>query len=130
MGAYHGRYSFETFSHRRACLIKDLKMESTNKLRYPPGSQKKVDWAKFFLLKRFNKARIGLFVLALLGVVAAVMIKVSRGSLLSVAVHVQFTRSVLCNCSPFLKPDLFFCLEIYDICPTLNSYLLTLASSL
>ncbi|RLV63548.1 hypothetical protein DV515_00018162 [Chloebia gouldiae] len=75
MGAYHGRHSFETFSHRRACLIKDLKMESANKMRYPPGSQKKVDWAKFFLLKRFNKARIGLFVLALLGVVAAVMIK-------------------------------------------------------
>lgn len=77
MGAYHGKHSFETFSHRRACLIKDLKMERTNKMRYPPGSQKKVDWAKFFLLKRFNKARIGLFVVALLGVVAAVMIKVS-----------------------------------------------------
>uniref|UniRef100_A0A8C3EVC0 Aldehyde dehydrogenase n=1 Tax=Corvus moneduloides TaxID=1196302 RepID=A0A8C3EVC0_CORMO len=76
MGAYHGKHSFETFSHRRACLIKDLKLESTNKMRYPPGSQKKVDWAKFFLLKRFNKARIGLFVLALLAVVAAVMIKV------------------------------------------------------
>ncbi|NWW92990.1 AL3A2 dehydrogenase, partial [Rhynochetos jubatus] len=44
MGAYHGKHSFETFSHRRACLIKDLKMEGTNKLRYPPGSQKKVDW--------------------------------------------------------------------------------------
>ncbi|NXM27808.1 AL3A2 dehydrogenase, partial [Oxyruncus cristatus] len=43
MGAYHGRYSFETFSHRRACLIKDLKMEVVNKLRYPPGSQEKVD---------------------------------------------------------------------------------------
>ncbi|OWK57321.1 Fatty aldehyde dehydrogenase [Lonchura striata] len=79
MGAYHGRHSFETFSHRRACLIKDLKMESANKMRYPPGSQKKVDWAKFFLLKRFNKARIGLFVLALLGLVAAVMIKVTAG---------------------------------------------------
>ncbi|NWU10097.1 AL3A2 dehydrogenase, partial [Cephalopterus ornatus] len=43
MGAYHGRYSFETFSHRRACVIKDLKMEVVNKLRYPPGSQEKVD---------------------------------------------------------------------------------------
>ncbi|NWS21921.1 AL3A2 dehydrogenase, partial [Pachyramphus minor] len=43
MGAYHGRYSFETFSHRRACLIRDLKLEVVNKLRYPPGSQEKVD---------------------------------------------------------------------------------------
>ncbi|XP_025927226.1 fatty aldehyde dehydrogenase-like isoform X2 [Apteryx rowi] len=75
MGAYHGQHSFETFSHRRSCLIKALDMEGANKLRYPPSSQKKVDWAKFFLLKRFNKGRVGLIVLALLGVVAAVVIK-------------------------------------------------------
>lgn len=80
MGAYHGKHSFETFSHRRACLIKDLKMEGMNNLRYPPSSQKKVDWAKFFLLKRFNKSRVGLVILALLGIVAAVVIKVSFGS--------------------------------------------------
>ncbi|KAI6074401.1 Fatty aldehyde dehydrogenase isoform X2 [Aix galericulata] len=75
MGAYHGKHSFETFSHHRACLIKDLKMEGMNKLRYPPGSQKKLDWAKFLILKRFDKVRLGLIFLALLGVVAAVMIK-------------------------------------------------------
>ncbi|KFW08245.1 Fatty aldehyde dehydrogenase [Fulmarus glacialis] len=75
VGAYHGKHTFETFSHRRSCLIKDLKMEGANKLRYPPGSQKKVDWAKFFLLKRFNKGQIGLVILALLGIVAAVLIK-------------------------------------------------------
>ncbi|NXF99186.1 AL3A2 dehydrogenase, partial [Sakesphorus luctuosus] len=43
MGAYRGKYTFKTFSHHRACLIKDLKMEAVNKLRYPPVSQKKVD---------------------------------------------------------------------------------------
>ncbi|KGL91398.1 Fatty aldehyde dehydrogenase, partial [Charadrius vociferus] len=75
MGAYHGKHSFETFSHRRACLIKDLKMEVVNKLRYPPGSQKKVDWAKFFLLKQFKKGRVGLVITALLGIVAAVVAK-------------------------------------------------------
>lgn len=58
-------------------------MEVVNKLRYPPGSQKKVDWAKFFLLKRFNKGRVGLFILALQGIVAAVLAKVSFRSLLS-----------------------------------------------
>ncbi|XP_066491148.1 aldehyde dehydrogenase family 3 member A2 isoform X2 [Tiliqua scincoides] len=57
MGAYHGRYSFETFSHRRSCLVRALKMEAVNKLRYPPSSQKKVDWAKFFILKRFGKPK-------------------------------------------------------------------------
>ncbi|KGL85122.1 Fatty aldehyde dehydrogenase, partial [Tinamus guttatus] len=58
MGAYHGQHSFETFSHHRSCLIRDLKMEGTNKVRYPPGSQKKVDWAKFFLLQRFKWGRV------------------------------------------------------------------------
>ncbi|NXD68023.1 AL3A2 dehydrogenase, partial [Eolophus roseicapillus] len=77
MGAYHGKHSFETFSHHRSCLIKDLKMESTNKLRYPPASQKKVNWAKFFLLKRFNQGQIGLVCLVLLGIVAALVLKVS-----------------------------------------------------
>ncbi|NXK83356.1 AL3A2 dehydrogenase, partial [Amazona guildingii] len=77
MGAYHGKHSFETFSHHRSCLIKDLKMESTNKLRYPPSSMKKVNWAKFFLLKRFNRGRVGLVALVLLGIVAALVLKVS-----------------------------------------------------
>ncbi|XP_040388648.1 aldehyde dehydrogenase family 3 member A2 isoform X12 [Cygnus olor] len=77
MGAYHGKHSFETFSHLRACLIKDLKMEGMNKFRYPPNSQKKLDWTKFFVLKRFNKVRLGLIFLALLGVVAAVVIKMA-----------------------------------------------------
>ncbi|XP_027759105.1 fatty aldehyde dehydrogenase-like [Empidonax traillii] len=76
MGAYHGRYSFETFSHRRACLIRDLKMEVVNKLRYPPGSQEKVDLARFFLLKHCNHSRVGQFILALLGAVKAVMGKI------------------------------------------------------
>ncbi|XP_074869633.1 aldehyde dehydrogenase family 3 member A2-like isoform X2 [Carettochelys insculpta] len=75
MGAYHGRHSFETFSHRRSCLIKSLKMENMNKIRYPPNSKKKVAWAKFFLLTRFNKGRVGLVALALLGVLLAVVIK-------------------------------------------------------
>lgn len=83
MGTYHGKHSFETFSHLRACLIKDLKLEGLNIFRYMPNSQKKVDWTKFFVLKQFNKARLGLIFLALLGVLAAVVIKVSFGSLFS-----------------------------------------------
>ena len=77
MGAYHGKHSFDTFSHQRPCLLKTLKREGPNKLRYPPNSQSKVDWAKFFLLKRFNKGKLGLLLLAFLGIVAAVLVKVS-----------------------------------------------------
>ncbi|XP_059235547.1 aldehyde dehydrogenase family 3 member A2 isoform X9 [Mustela nigripes] len=75
MGAYHGKYSFDTFSHQRPCLLKSLKREGANKLRYPPNSQSKVDWAKFFILKRFNRGKLGLLLLALLGIVAAVLLK-------------------------------------------------------
>ncbi|XP_068945717.1 aldehyde dehydrogenase family 3 member A2 isoform X4 [Petaurus breviceps papuanus] len=75
MGAYHGKHSFDTFSHHRSCLIKTLKMESANQLRYPPNSQSKVDWASFLLLKRFNKGRVGLFFLAFLGILVAITIK-------------------------------------------------------
>ncbi|KAM7139694.1 aldehyde dehydrogenase family 3 member A2 isoform 1-T2 [Macrochelys suwanniensis] len=77
MGNYHGKHSFETFSHRRSCLIKSLAMESVNKIRYPPNTQRKLDWAKFFFLKRFNKGRLGLIALALLGAILAVVIKVA-----------------------------------------------------
>lgn len=77
MGTYHGKYSFDTFSHQRSCLLKSLKMEGVNKLRYPPNSQSKVDWAKFFLLKRISKRTLSLLFLAFLGIVAAVLVKVS-----------------------------------------------------
>ncbi|NXX50623.1 AL3A2 dehydrogenase, partial [Tricholaema leucomelas] len=43
MGTYHGKHSFETFSHRRSYLIKDLKMDILSMWRYPPSSQKKLD---------------------------------------------------------------------------------------
>uniref|UniRef100_A0AC11DP80 Uncharacterized protein n=1 Tax=Ovis aries TaxID=9940 RepID=A0AC11DP80_SHEEP len=75
MGAYHGKHSFDTFSHQRPCLLKTLKREGANQLRYPPNSQSKVDWAKFFLLKQFNRGKLGLLLLTLLGVLAAVLIK-------------------------------------------------------
>lgn len=83
MGAYHGRFTFETFSHRRACLIKDLRWEVLNKLRYPPGSMEKMLLAKLFLLKQCNKSSVAQFVSALLAALKAVVAKVSFGSLLS-----------------------------------------------
>nr|XP_020862678.1 aldehyde dehydrogenase, dimeric NADP-preferring-like [Phascolarctos cinereus] len=40
MGSYHGKKSFEIFSHRRSCLIKPLKKEDSDKVRFPPFSAK------------------------------------------------------------------------------------------
>lgn len=93
MGAYHGKHSFDTFSHQRPCLLKTLKREGANQLRYPPNSQSKVDWAKFFLLKRFNKGKLGLLLLTLLGVLAAVLIKVGPQWLPGVALSWERLRS-------------------------------------
>lgn len=76
MGAYHGKYSFDTFSHHRACLLKSLKREGANKLRYPPNSQSKVNLAKFLLLKQFSRGKLGLLMLTFLCAVAAVFFKV------------------------------------------------------
>ena len=40
MGSYHGKYSFETFTHKKAVLISKGKL--TNKFLYPPyGKTKK-----------------------------------------------------------------------------------------
>lgn len=30
MGSYHGHHTFDTFSHKRACMLKDLKMDNVN----------------------------------------------------------------------------------------------------
>lgn len=40
MGAYHGKKSFETFSHHRSCLLKSLMNEEAHKGRYPPSPVK------------------------------------------------------------------------------------------
>jgi len=36
MGAYHGKHSFDTFSHSKAVMIKDFNLEQVMALRYPP----------------------------------------------------------------------------------------------
>ena len=48
MGRYHGKFSFDTFSHHRACLLSHPGLEMLNNIRYPPYSdfrQKLVTWA-------------------------------------------------------------------------------------
>jgi acyl-CoA reductase-like NAD-dependent aldehyde dehydrogenase len=40
MGAYHGRYSFETFSHRRAVLRRGFALDAS--VRYPPFTRSKL----------------------------------------------------------------------------------------
>jgi len=50
MGAYHGKFSFECFSHRKACLIKKQNLESLNAIRYPPYTDANMKRACWFLM--------------------------------------------------------------------------------
>lgn len=36
MGSYHGRHSFDAFSHRKSCLLRSTRFECVTYLRYPP----------------------------------------------------------------------------------------------
>ncbi|RKT02049.1 aldehyde dehydrogenase [Chryseobacterium defluvii] len=47
MGSYHGKYGFETFSHRKAILEKATWGEPH--IKYPPYSEKKLKWIKKLL---------------------------------------------------------------------------------
>ncbi|KAF6333457.1 hypothetical protein mRhiFer1_008206 [Rhinolophus ferrumequinum] len=38
MGKYHGKFSFDTFSHHRACLLAHSGLEKLKEIRYPPYS--------------------------------------------------------------------------------------------
>ncbi|XP_045414257.1 aldehyde dehydrogenase family 3 member B2-like isoform X1 [Lemur catta] len=48
MGRYHGKFSFDTFSHHRACLLSHAGLEKLKEIRYPPytaWTQQMISWA-------------------------------------------------------------------------------------
>nr|XP_002124149.3 fatty aldehyde dehydrogenase-like isoform X1 [Ciona intestinalis] len=66
MGAYHGKHTFDTFSHRRSCLV-DGNPEFFNSLRYPPHSQKKLSIIRLVLMKNMQKPGFVAFLQSLVG---------------------------------------------------------------
>ncbi|XP_074032091.1 aldehyde dehydrogenase family 3 member B2 isoform X2 [Leptinotarsa decemlineata] len=54
MGNYHGKYGFDTFSHKKGVLVKDFAgyTEMALSLRYPPYSRTKTDMMYTVLKKR------------------------------------------------------------------------------
>ncbi|XP_049546840.1 aldehyde dehydrogenase family 3 member B1 isoform X4 [Anopheles darlingi] len=54
MGSYHGKYSFDTFVHKKACLTKDFNPigEKLAASRYPPYSDSKLSFLSTLLKKR------------------------------------------------------------------------------
>ncbi|XP_070851108.1 aldehyde dehydrogenase, dimeric NADP-preferring isoform X3 [Drosophila suzukii] len=91
MGSYHGKYGFETFTHKKSCLGKDLSAlgEKLASARYPPYSDRKGSLLSFLLRKRRPLPNLHLsHVLAIgLGVgltfLANYYLQVRKGKLLS-----------------------------------------------
>lgn len=51
MGNYHGKKSFDTFTHERSMLFKKQSMEGANvAVRYPPYNQRKYNILRLFLV--------------------------------------------------------------------------------
>lgn len=71
MGAYHGYFSYDTFSHRKSCLIKKQNMEFINALRYPPYDLewKPVKYLLWLLIPNGKPKSFNVWALALFGVV-------------------------------------------------------------
>ncbi|NWY60388.1 AL3B1 dehydrogenase, partial [Chionis minor] len=42
LGKYHGKFTFDTFTHQRGCLHRGMGREVLNALRYPPYNQQKL----------------------------------------------------------------------------------------
>ncbi|KAG0355189.1 aldehyde dehydrogenase 3, member A2 [Gamsiella multidivaricata] len=59
IGNYHGKRSFDVFSHERSALIKTMGMEKLLDLRYPPYTEKKTRWLDFFLWDKANFSGTG-----------------------------------------------------------------------
>jgi len=59
MGAYHGKHTFECFSHHRAMMIRPQAMESINILRCPPYSDTKISWLNWALKVNERKGVFG-----------------------------------------------------------------------
>lgn len=74
-GAYHGKFTFDTFSHRRACVVKSLGFEKMNSVRYAPATDSKQKWTLWLLKKRQRGGKMRLIVLALLGALIAMVLK-------------------------------------------------------
>lgn len=47
MGNYHGRWGFETFSHKRGCMLRSWLLERVNVLRYPPYTESNLSWLRW-----------------------------------------------------------------------------------
>ncbi|XP_033638628.1 aldehyde dehydrogenase family 3 member B1-like [Asterias rubens] len=74
MGAYHGRFSFDTFSHKRSCVNGNPGLEKLFSMRYPPFSERKMNLMQWLLNKKLKNRFLSFtFKLSLLAALAGVL---------------------------------------------------------
>lgn len=79
LGGYHGKFSYETFSHRRTIMRRDDHLILDVPLRYPPYSDKGLSTFKFLAahcgnLPSITKRTVGITLLAIVaGAVALIL---------------------------------------------------------
>ncbi|XP_059175799.1 aldehyde dehydrogenase family 3 member B1-like [Physella acuta] len=81
MGSYHGKFSFDAFSHNKPVLDKSLGMDQVNALRYPPYTEKKLGWIRWIMQKKVKKTGfLGFMPFVAIGLVFSMFFKVIGAS--------------------------------------------------
>ncbi|CAD5120807.1 DgyrCDS9365 [Dimorphilus gyrociliatus] len=76
-GAYHGKFTLETFCHRKGVLEKKQGMEKLNDIRYPPYTDKKLKFLERLMAKGPSRRQFGLFLpIMLFSVIIGFILKV------------------------------------------------------
>lgn len=79
MGAYHGKHGFDTFTHKKSCLVKDFSPvgEKLASSRYPPYSDSKLSFLTLLLKKRqgFSCKYLSYALMFGLGVASSIAVK-------------------------------------------------------
>jgi len=78
-GAYHGKATFDAFSHHRSIMIKKQGMEGVNTIRYPPYTDSKAKWInRLFVVQPngpYHNAKRFLFRAAMIAGLAAAALR-------------------------------------------------------
>ena len=69
-GCYHGKHSFDNYTHRKAVLVKNPGLERVNRVRYPPYSPWKLSVLKAVMAKSKERGPVSLSTIVAIGALA------------------------------------------------------------
>uniref|UniRef100_A0A4W5ME43 Aldehyde dehydrogenase n=1 Tax=Hucho hucho TaxID=62062 RepID=A0A4W5ME43_9TELE len=91
-GRYHGKHTFDQFSHHRACLVKSLGMEGVNMPRYPPQNHQKARKVRMAMRTPLVDFSKGTYIWAVTASIVAL------GLLVALIVILILAAGVSCTC--------------------------------